>query len=82
MDPQTRAPAAGEGAYQGQWKRLVENGERVSLIVLYSWNLYGGQAHIEPSDGGPGPVRDDYVTRTGYYYDAFVTGHTIDLPTL
>ncbi len=32
----------------------------------------------EEADGG----WDDYVTRTGYYYDAFVTGHTIDLPTL
>ena len=79
--PRRVDPLLKEGMYEEQWQTLVENRENVNLIVLYSWNLYGEQAHIEPSDGGPGPVRDDYVTRTRYYYDAFVTGHTIDAAT-
>lgn len=79
--PRRVDPVLEEGVYNEQWQMLVENREQVNLIVLYSWNLYGEQAHIEPSDGGPGPVRDDYVTRTRHYYDAFVTGYTVDAAT-
>lgn len=58
-----------QGLYDQQWQRVIENRGNVRLVVLYSWNLYGEQAHIEPSGQGPAPVGSDYVVKTRAYYD-------------
>ena len=52
------------GLYEQQRQMLIDNREQVKLIVLYSWNLYGEQAQIEPSTGVPAPVESDYVRKT------------------
>ncbi len=41
------------------------------MIILYGWNLYGEQAHIEPSWGGPAPVGYEYVEKTKKLYQEF-----------
>jgi len=64
-----------EDFYERQWCQLDENRDAISLIILYSWNLYGEQAHIEPSTGGPAPVEDEYVGITGRNYQKFLDGH-------
>ncbi len=44
----------------------------LTLIVLYSWNIYGEQAHIEPSYGGSAPVGFEYLEKTQRYYAEFL----------
>ena len=65
-------PLLQDGAYERQWQELTQNRRKVKLIVLYSWNLYGEQTHIEPSDGNPAPVGFEYVAKTRTYYDRFL----------
>ncbi len=65
-------PRLQDGAYESQWEELTHNQAQVQLIVLYSWNLYGEQAHIEPSDGKPAPVGFEYVAKTRTYYGRFL----------
>jgi hypothetical protein len=38
------------------------------LVVLYGWNFYGEQAHVEPSRGCPAPVGWGYMAKTAEYY--------------
>ena len=70
--PRIVDPCLQDGAYERQWQELTQNRTKVHLIVLYSWNLYGEQAHIEPSYGKPAPVGHDYVAKTRKYYDQFL----------
>ena len=71
-EPRRVDPLLEEGIYERQWQQLVENRDKINLVIVYGWNLYGEQAHIEPSGEGPGPVGDDYVKKTRDYYDAFL----------
>ena len=71
-EPRIVDPCLQNGAYQRQWQELIQNRKKVQLIVLYSWNIYGEQAHIEPSDGEPAPVGDEYVAKTRTYYGWFL----------
>ena len=70
--PRRVDPCLQDGAYERQWQELTQNRTKVQLIVLYSWNLYGEQAHIEPSYGKPAPVGHEYVAKTRKYYDQFL----------
>ena len=72
--PRQIDPLLREGTYEAQWQELAQVRDRVRLVVLYGWNLYGEQAHIEPSRGCPAAVWDRYVARTAAYYGAFVQG--------
>ena len=74
--PRRVDPILEKGAYERQWQQLVDNRETISLIILYSWNLYGEQAHIEPSTGGPAPVGDEYVARTRRFYQQFLASRS------
>ncbi|MHB1134473.1 MAG: hypothetical protein ACYC4L_19040, partial [Chloroflexota bacterium] len=67
-------PLLREGSYERQWQRLIENRAQVRLVVLYGWNLYGEQAHVEPSWGCPAPVGWRYLEKTAAYYQAFLAG--------
>lgn len=79
-DPPRRVdPWLTEGIYEQQWESLTGRADSVGMIVLYSWNVYGDQSHIEPSDGGPAPVRDEYVRKTAELYEEFV-GSVRSLP--
>lgn len=78
-EPRRVDPFLEEGIYERQWRQLVDNRDAISLIILYSWNLYGEQAQIEPSTGGPAPVEDEYVARTRRYYQRFLAGKSIDV---
>jgi hypothetical protein len=64
-------PDLTQGLYQQQWELLASHRDQLRLIVLYSWNLYGEQAHVEPSWLGPAPVGYDYVEKTRTYYADF-----------
>jgi hypothetical protein len=70
--PRRVDPYLKEGVYERQWQQVEENRERIKLIVLYSWNLYGEQAQIEPSKGCCAPVGDEYVRKTKDYYRRFM----------
>ena len=72
--PRRVDPFLEEDAYARQWCQLVDNRDAISLVILYSWNLYGEQAHIESSTGGPTPVEDEYVARTRRHYQQFLAG--------
>lgn len=80
-EPRRIDPFLEEGVYEQQWRQVVENREKAKLIVLYGWNLYGEQAQIEPSGEGPGAVGHDYVEKTREYYQAFLEGRDVELPT-
>ncbi len=77
-EPRRIDPYLTEGKYEEQWQKLVDNRDKVEMIVLYSWNVYGEQTQIEPSWGGPAPVGFDYVAKTKTYYEAFLEGSLID----
>lgn len=72
-DVRRHDPDLSGGLYEEQWRQLAENKRRVSLVVVYGWNLYGEQAQIEPSHGGQGHVgvAEDYVGKTRDLYEAF-----------
>jgi hypothetical protein len=78
--PRRLDPFLREGTYEQQWQRLVENREQVRLVVLYGWNLYGEQAHVEPSWGCPASVGWRYVAKTAQYYRAFREGLAVPVP--
>lgn len=69
--PRRIDPYLTEGFYDSQWDDLMRLRRNVTMIVLYSWNLYGEQAHIEPSDDGPAPVGVEYLNKTQKYYAEF-----------
>lgn len=71
-DPRKVDPCLAEGIYEKQWQQLIDNREQVSLIVLYSWNVYGEQTQIEPSTGGPASVEGAYVEKTRELYERFL----------
>lgn len=73
-EPRVIDPLLEEGVYENQWRSLREERDHVQMIVLYSWNLYGEQAQIEPSTGGPAPVEDEYVDKTRRLYREFLEG--------
>ena len=70
-EPRRIDPCLKEGFYDSQWQELMGLRKQVTMIVLYSWNMYGEQAHIEPSFDGPAPVGFDYLEKTRRYYDEF-----------
>ena len=70
-EPRRIDPFFTEGHYESQWEGLMGLRRNVTMIVLYSWNLYGEQTHIEPSHGGPAPVGDEYLNKTRRYYSKF-----------
>ena len=47
-------------------------GIRAGESVIFAWNEYGEQAIIEPSFGGPAPVKYDYVEKARLYYEQFL----------
>ena len=69
--PRRINPDLTEGFYDRQLKDLLSLRGDVTMVVLYSWNVYGEQAHIEPSFGGPAPVEFEFVKNTGEFYDRF-----------
>jgi hypothetical protein len=73
-DPRRIDACLSDSLYEQQWRELLANRDHVRMIVLYSWNLYGEQAHIEPSSGCPASVGDRYVLRTQRYYQRFLAG--------
>ena len=73
-EPRRVNPFLEEDFYQRQWCEMADNRDVINLIILYSWNLYGEQAHIEPSTGDPAPVEDEYVASTGRNYQKFLDG--------
>jgi len=70
-EPRRIDPDLTEGFYDSQWEGLMGLRRNVTMIVLYSWNLYGEQAHIEPSFDGPAPVGFEYVIKTQKAYSEF-----------
>lgn len=70
-EPRRIDPYLNEGFYDSQWEDLIRLCRKLSMIVLYSWNIYGEQAHIEPSNGGPAPVGVAFPDTTRRYYDEF-----------
>ena len=70
-EPRRINPDLNEEFYDRQWQDLMRLRKQVIMIVLYSWNLYGEQAHIEPSHDGPAPVGFEYLEKTRRYYDEF-----------
>ena len=70
-EPRRIDPNLSEGFYESQWEGLMRLRRNVTMIVLYSWNIYGEQTHIEPSYGGPAPVEDEYLDKTQRYYSEF-----------
>ncbi len=63
-EPRRVNPDLTEGFYKGQFDGLIPLRRHLTMIVLYSWNMYGEQAHIEPSHGEPAPVGFRYVDKT------------------
>ena len=70
-EPRRIDPYLNEGFYDRQWEDLLRLCRNVTMIVLYSWNIYGEQAHIEPSNGGSAPVGVEFLDKTRTYYDEF-----------
>ena len=64
-------PYLTEDFYDSQWDRLIELQRYVTMIVLYSWNLYGEQSQIEPSFDGPAAVGFVYLNKTQSRYAEF-----------
>jgi hypothetical protein len=77
--PRSLDPLLTQCAYERQWQQLTEHRDRLRLIVLYAWNLYGEQAYIEPATATPQrpSIGDRYVTRTRAYYTALLAGRPI-----
>jgi len=70
-EPRRIDPYFTEGHYESQLAGLLRLRRNVTMIVLYSWNAYGEQSHIEPSFDGPAPVGFEYVEKTAEFYTAF-----------
>ena len=70
-EPRRIDPYFEEGFYDSQWEELIRLCRNVTMIILYSWNIYGEQTHIEPSYDGPAPVGVEYLAKTQRYYDEF-----------
>ena len=64
-------PNLTESFYDSQWDRLIELRRYVTMIVLYTWNIYGEQSHIEPSFDGPASVGFVYLNKTQSRYAEF-----------
>jgi hypothetical protein len=77
--PRSLDPLLTQCAYERQWQQLAAQRDRLRLIVLYAWNLYGEQAYIEPATATPQrpSIGDRYVTRTRAYYTALLAGRPI-----
>lgn len=79
-DPRSIDPSLSEGHYERQWQELgnerKRNPSRVRMVVVYGWNHYGEQAHIEPSSGGEGQpgVEWDYARGTKRYFQSLIDG--------
>jgi len=77
--PRSLDPLLTQCAYERQWQQLAEQRDRLRLIVLYAWNLYGEQAYIEPATATPPrpSIGRRYVERTQAYYAALLDGRPI-----
>ena len=77
--PRSLDPLLTQCAYERQWQQLAEQRDRLRLIVLYAWNLYGEQAYIEPATATPPrpSIGRRYVERTQAYYAALLAGRPI-----
>jgi hypothetical protein len=77
--PRSLDPLLTQCAYERQWQQLAEHRDRLRLIVLYAWNLYGEQAYIEPALATPPrpSIGRRYVERTRAYYAALLAGRPI-----
>jgi hypothetical protein len=74
--PRSIDPLLVQCAYEHQWEALAARRDRLRMIVVYAWNLYGEQAYIEPASAAPPrpSIGYDYVDRTRAYYGALVQG--------
>jgi hypothetical protein len=77
--PRSLDPLLTQCLYERQWRQLAEHRDRLRLIVLYAWNLYGEQAYIEPALAAPPrpSIGRRYVERTQAYYAALRAGRPI-----
>ncbi len=77
--PRSLDPLLTQCAYERQWQQLAGQRDRLRLIVLYAWNLYGEQAYIEPALAAPPrpSIGRGYVERTRAYYAALRAGRPI-----
>jgi len=77
--PRSLDPLLARCAYEQKWQQLSEHRDRLRLVVLYGWNLYGEQAYIEPATADPPrpSIGRGYVERTRAYYAALLDGRPI-----
>lgn len=66
-------PRLDEGFYDKAWRKVFEDRERVtSLVLVYAWNAYAESAFLEPAYEGPYPPGDTLLRKTRWYYDRLV----------
>ncbi len=77
--PRSLDPLLTQCVYERQWQQLADQRDRLRLIILYGWNLYGEQAYIEPALATPPrpSIGRRYVERTRAYYAALLAGRPI-----
>ena len=71
-------PVLEEGVYAQVWQVVVDNRDRVALILLYSWNEHEEHAAIEPDKGiSPVSYGNTLIDKTAAYYRQFLAGQDI-----
>jgi len=47
-------PDLTEGWYDWQWEEVFEHRDRIKLLMIWTWNEYHEQIHVEPVEGPNG----------------------------
>ena len=57
------------------WKKVHDNRDRISMVMVYGWNPWAEAAAIEPSL----PDGDLLLRKTAWYYERFKRGKGFEL---
>lgn len=76
--PRRVDPLLEEGIYEQAWQVAVDNKEKLSLIIVYSWNEHGDHSAIEPTKKvTPLAAGWSLVEKTAPYWRLFQRGENI-----
>ncbi len=68
-----------EGLYDAAWKKVYDNVDAVTMVVVYGWNPWAESSQLEPAIIGPYPNADRLIQKTLWYYQQILEGREYKL---
>jgi len=63
-----------EGLYDAAWKKVYDNVDDITMVVVYGWNPWAESPSLEPSSVGPYPQGHTLIEKSLWYFTRLLQG--------